>query len=395
VTRWYRVLVAVAVTGLVLGFALHRGSKDPTRSPSSEATSNAAAGGGSAAGSSTAGDPPASSAPDRSPVSALLPASSAGKGHLAPGSDPAVLPGPVLIADKYNNRLLIVDPHGRVRWKFPRPGDLRHGQTFKVPDDAFFTPDGRFIVATQEDDDVISLISVARHRIVWRYGVPGVPGSGPNHVRHPDDAMLGPDGQVVAADIENCRLIRIPVGGHHLVWSRGTPGSCVHAPPHRYGSPNGMFPIPHNRFLVTEINQDWVDEITGSGRVLWSVHPPSVFYPSDTNRARPGVYLTVDYSDPGQIVEFNRYGRTIWRYRPTGGKSLNKPSLALPLPNGDILANDDANHRVIVVNPRTDKILWQYGHRAVAGTAPGYLDNPDGVDLMPPWSYADRLIAGR
>lgn len=165
----------------------------------------------------------------------------------------------------------------------------------------------------------------------------------------------------------------------------------MHGPPHFYGSPNGMFPIAHDRYLVTEINQDWVDEITGAGRLLWSVHPPSVFYPSDTNQARPGVELTVDYSDPGQIVEFNRYGRTIWRYRPTGRKSLNKPSLALPLPNGDVVANDDANHRVIVVNPRTDKVVWQYGHRAVPGTAPGYLDNPDGIDLMPPWSYADRL----
>ena len=37
--------------------------------------------------------------------------------------------------------------------------------------------------------------------------------------------------------------------------------------------------------------------------------------------------------------------------------SLDRPALALPLPNGDIIANDDYNHRVIVVDPKTDRIV--------------------------------------
>ena len=72
--------------------------------------------------------------------------------HLMPGSNPAALPSDVLIADNMNNRLLIVDPQGRIRWNFPQPGDLAQGQTFLVPDDAFFSPDGKQIVATEEDD---------------------------------------------------------------------------------------------------------------------------------------------------------------------------------------------------------------------------------------------------
>jgi hypothetical protein len=55
-----------------------------------------------------------------------------GPGHLATGSDPSVLPGPILIADEKNNRLLIIDPHGRSLWQFPRPGDLAPGQTFTI-----------------------------------------------------------------------------------------------------------------------------------------------------------------------------------------------------------------------------------------------------------------------
>jgi hypothetical protein len=34
-------------------------------------------------------------------------------------------------------------------------------------------------------------------------------------------------------------------------------------------------------------------------------------------------------------------------------------------------------------------------HTGVAGRRAGYLDDPDGIDLMPPYSYADRNISTR
>ena len=303
-----------------------------------------------------------------------------GPGLLAPGSDPSVLPADILIADHHNNRLLIVDPQGRVRWEFPRPGDLAAGQTFLEPDDAFFSPDGRYIIATQEDDYVISVISVATSKIVYRYGVPGVPGAGPDHLFNPDDAMLTPSGVIVSADIKNCRVVIITPPAHVLTRVIGqTTNACMHEPPHRFGSPNGAFPMADGNYLITEINGDWADEMSLGGTVSWSANPPGVLYPSDTNEVYPGRYLTVDYSNPGQVVEFTSTGRLLWRM---GG--FNQPSLALPLPNGDILLNDDFNHRVCVVDPATNRIVWQYGHTGKSGTAPGYLNDPDGVDLVPP-----------
>jgi hypothetical protein len=307
-----------------------------------------------------------------------------GKGHLAPHSDPSVLPGDVLIADNRNNRLLIIDPQGRIRWRFPRPGDLAPGQTFLVPDDAFFSPNGKFIIATEEDDSVISVISIARRKIVYRYGTPGSPGSGPNHLANPDDAMMMPGGMMISSDILNCRVLLLAPPSRRLHRPRrimGHTGSCGHNPPRQFGSPNGAFPATSGDYLVTEITNDWVDAISLSGHVRWSTHPPGVLYPSDTNEVYPGRYLTADYSSPGQVVEFSSRGRLLWRF---GG--LNHPSLALPLPNGDILVNDDYNHRVIVIDPTTNRIVWQYGHTGIPGRAPGYLNNPDGVDLTPPGS---------
>ncbi len=126
-----------------------------------------------------------------------------------PGSDPAALPGDLLIADKKNNRLLIVDPHGRIRWRFPRKGDLEPGQTFKIPDDAFFSPDGRRIVATEEDDFVIRVIDIRRHRIVYTYGKPGASGEDPTGCGTPTTPFMLPDGRIVTADIKNQRVLVI------------------------------------------------------------------------------------------------------------------------------------------------------------------------------------------
>lgn len=312
-----------------------------------------------------------------------------GPGYLAPGSDPSALPADVLVADHLNNRLVIIDPQGRIRWVFPRPGDLARGQTFLVPDDAFFSPDGRYIVATQEDDQLITVIDVATRKIVYRYGKAGTPGSGPDRVDNPDDAMMMPNGDIIAADIKNCRIIVIAPPAHRPLRVIGrSPGGCWHEPPAHFGSPNGAFPDSGGGYVVTEINGDWADGLNLAGKVRWATNPPGVYYPSDTNEVYPGRYLTVDYSDPGQVVEFSSAGRLLWRY---GG--LDKPSLAIPLPSGYILLNDDFNHRIIVVDPAKDRVVWQYGHKGRAGRAPGYLNDPDGLDLVPPDSFLIRHSA--
>ncbi len=120
------------------------------------------------------------------------------------------------------------------------------------------------------------------------------------------------------------------------------------------------------------------------------LHAPGFSYPSDTNQLRPGRVPERRLHSPGAIETFNTKGHLLWRFAPKGANALDHPSLAIPLPNGDILANDDYNHRVIVVDPNTNRIVWQYGHTGQPGTKPGYLNIPDGVDLAPP----NSLISG-
>ena len=317
-----------------------------------------------------------------------------GPGYLAPGSDPGVLPGNLLIADRANDRLLVLTPRGQIAWQFPRPGDLRPGESFKVPDDAFYSPDGRQIVATEEDDFAVSVIDVASHRLVYRYGTPGVSGAEANHLFNPDDAMLTRAGDLFSADIKNCRLIVVHPPAHQVAHQLGQTGSCQHDPPLSYASPNGAFPRQQGGFVITEINGDWVDLLDGAGHVQATAHPPGFSYPSDSNEVSPGQLLSVDYVNPGAVETFTPTGSLLWRYAPLRpGDALNKPSLALPLPNGDVLLNDDYNHRVIVIDPHTNRIVWQYGHTGQPGRRPGYLNTPDGVDLASPHSVADRFPA--
>ncbi|MCL4449385.1 MAG: hypothetical protein M1483_05040 [Actinobacteria bacterium] len=321
-------------------------------------------------------------------TSASSKTSSLGPSYLAPGSNPSVLPGPVLIADEGNNRLIEVNPQGQIIWQFPKPGDLTPGQKFLSPDDGFYSPHGHYIVATEENYQTISLINVAQHKIVWRYGTPGVAGSLPGQVANPDDAMMLPNGDIITADIQNCNILLLHPPSHLPLETIGTTDKyCYHQPPLRWGSPNGAFPMTNGDYLITEINGDWVDELNLNGKVMWSTHPPGVYYPSDSNEVSPGVFLTVDWTNPGKIVEFNKQGQLLWQFAPTGSNSLNHPSICTPIPtNGFILCTDDANDRAIVVDPKTNKIVWQYGHRGVAGSAPGYLNGPDGIDLAPPYS---------
>jgi PQQ-like domain len=383
----------IVAAGALLVLLLAACAGTPARPPSAAPSQTGQSSGPSRAAATSATSAPSMTSPAVTSAAALALLHPLTGPFLAPGSDPGVLPGPVIIADEDNNRLVIIDPQGRTLWEFPRPGDLRPGQSFIRPDDVFFTPDGRQIIATQEENQVVSIIDIATRHIVYRYGSPALAGSGVGQLSNPDDAMLLPDGRLMIPDIRNCRVLFIRPGASAPSSQLGTTGYCSHQPPAYFGSPNGVFPMRDGRYLVTEINGDWVNAMSLNGSVAWSTNPPGVAYPSDTNEISAGHYLTVDYSTPGQIVIFNRDGRAFWRYRPSGAAQLSQPSLALPLPNGDVFATDDANHRIIVVDPRTNRVVWQYGHKGIAGMAPGYLANPDGMDLLPPndlWSIKAR-----
>jgi len=44
---------------------------------------------------------------------------------------------------------------------------------------------------------------------------------------------------------------------------------------------------------------------------------------------------------------------------------------------------DDYGARVVIVDPATNQIRWQYGVKNQPGAGPGHLNVPDGLDFRP------------
>jgi hypothetical protein len=293
------------------------------------------------------------------------------------------VPGYVLIADRDNGRILLVSPtEKRVVRRYTRLQD---------PDDAFFTPDYRRISTNEEYDQTIKLLSLKKHSVVWSYGHPGVRGSSPGYLSNPDDAYVLKNGLVMVADIQNCRVLFIDKH-HKIVREIGRAGNCAHNPPATLSSPNGATPLPDGGVLVTEIG-GWVDRIDPKGRLLYTVRTPTS-YPSDAQLLPNGNLLVAGFNTPGRVDEITPKGRVVWTFAPTGYWSLDRPSLAVRWPNGKIAITDDWHHRVLVVDGRTKNVVWSYGHLDHPGTAPGYLNKPDGLDLLPAFAGKPAAEAG-
>jgi hypothetical protein len=300
---------------------------------------------------------------------------------LAPLARGSELPGYLMIADRDNNRVLVVSPDHRVVWRFPGPGQLKPGQHFAGPDDAFLTPSGREIITNEEFSDTLAEIALGhRPHIVWSYGHTDSPGSAPGYLAHPDDAYLLPNGLISVADIINCRVLFLN-RAEHVVRSIGSAGDCTHDPPRAIDAPNGDTPLPDGGVLVTEIG-GWIDRFDRHGRLVFTVRAPTT-YPSDAQLLANGDVLVAGFNTPGRIDILTPRGKIIWTYAVTTGPGeLDRPSLAVAFPNGTIAVTDDWHHRVVLISRQTKRIVWQYGHNGQPGSAPGFLNKPDGLQLL-------------
>jgi PQQ-like domain len=288
------------------------------------------------------------------------------------------LPGYLMIADRGNNRILVVSPERRIVFEYPGPAEA--GRLF-FDDDTFIEPGGGSVISNEEGEHVIVQVNLASRTQEPLFGQPGAPGSDYTHLKEPDDAYMLPDGTVTVADAANCRILFIRA--YQIVRSYGHAGVCRHEPPAYFGQVNGDTPLAGGGVLVSEIEGNWIDEIGADGRLLWSVQAP-VSYPSDPQPLPGGRILLADYASPGHVLIIDRRGSVLWRFgRLNGPGRMDHPSLAMALPNGDVAVNDDYRNRIVVIDPRTNRIVWSYGHTDIAGSAPGYLNTPDGMDFIP------------
>ena len=308
------------------------------------------------------------------PSSNPLAATGTGAGHLLAGSSASALPGNILVADRNNDRVISISPQGRVVWSVRLTG----------PSDAFLSPTARSITVTQPGAFVVLQLAVADKTAFYRYGHSGRPGSADNRLHDPETAQEQSDGKLVIADKSNCRIVFVSPPSVHPSAKLGTPGSCVHDPPTSLAYPDAVFPAIGGGIVVTELDPAWVDVLSSTDSVVAHLRVPALSVPDDANEYAPGKLIATSHTRPGAVVEFNTAGKVLWTYpATTGSGELNRPSLAEVLPDGDVLVCDSGNDRIVVIDPQTNTIIWQYGHTGKPGSKPGYLHTPDSAVLVP------------
>ena len=291
------------------------------------------------------------------------------------------LPFPIVIADRRNNRLIEIAPDKRIVWEFPSPSL----KLYRGNEDVNFSADGKQLAVSEEDNFDVHIVDYATRQITWTYGVPDTRGRGQGLLNYPDDAHLLADGQFLTADIRNCRVLIIDPQTNAVTTQWGTPGRCRHNPPTELAYPNGATPMDNGDILVSEITGARITRMTRAGAVVWSVAAPHIRYPSDAFPTPGGKHIIVaDFAKPGRVVIFDpATGKIVWEYFVASGEdSLDHCSIARELPiTGDILVVDDLNDRVVVIDRETKKFIWQYGKKGEKGFKPGLLNYPDGVDI--------------
>ncbi len=306
----------------------------------------------------------------------------AGPSYLSVSTNLAALPQNILIADRNNSRIVAISPKGQVVWE----------HKVAAPSDAYLSYTGHTAVITQHTQSRVFLLEIDPGIVNYIYGHAGKPGAANNYLRDPQTAQEMPNGDVVIADLGNCRVLFVRPKTHVPVNTvGGGDTNCVHhvlSLPYTFSKPDAAFPsfTGNGDLVVTELNPAWVDVFDKSLKLLDQIELTNAGFkaPYDANEYAPGDLVAVDRSTPGVVEEFTVTGTPLWRYDVASGpNALDRPTLARVLPDGNVLVADSGNDRVIVIDRASKKIVWQYGHTHKAGSAPGYLHTPDSVALVP------------
>ena len=82
-------------------------------------------------------------------------------------------------------------------------------------------------------------------------------------------------------------------------------------------------------------------------------------------------------TEAGRVFEVDPDKQIVWSSLVAG-----RPRDAQRLSDGRTLVVDEAGHRVVILSPTGDQVVWQYGETDVAGSGMGHLDTPVSAELL-------------
>jgi hypothetical protein len=267
--------------------------------------------------------------------------------------------GNILISDQFNNRVIEIDPSGKIVWSFGRgPNDFTAKSVIGVNDAQRVgmltlmagtgTPAG--VIPQAPDgaaDDRVMLVDPSG-KIVWQYGQFGLAGSGPNLLDTPVQCTFLPNFHVLITDQANNRIIEVNMA-KNIVWQY--PGSNT-TDADQLNGPNSAELLKNGHILIADQGNNRAIEVTRGDKIFRTF---TVGGTANTvafaSRLDNGDTLLTDAGN-SRAVEVDANDNVVWQYfTDTDPNSVPAPlpTRAVRLKNGDTLISDQFNNRVIRV----------------------------------------------
>jgi hypothetical protein len=283
----------------------------------------------------------------------------------------------VLIADQWNNRVIETTPAGEIIWSFGLgPHDFSTNSPIgcndaeRVGDYTLMANPGDAPGVIPETpngsvDNRVLLVDPAG-KVVWQYGQFGQTGDGPNLLNTPVQCTFVPDFNVLITDQGNNRIIEVNYE-KEIVWQY--PGGNTNASD-QLNAPNSAELLANGHILIADQGNNRALEVTSADEIVNTFTAGgTVSTLAFASRLTNGDTLITDAGN-ARIVEVNTNDQVVWQYfttntAPTDGAgamsvAAPQPTRAVRLANGDTLISDQLNNRVIRIDS-SGNILADYG----------------------------------
>ena len=205
----------------------------------------------------------------------------------------------LLIADTGNNRVIELElATGRISWS-TEDLTLSDGSSLDYPNDADYLPDGNILITDRNNHRLIVIDRSGK--VIWQFGETGQPGADSHHLNHPHNADLLPSGHILVADSENDRVLEISQVGE-IVWTYAQ----------GLNWPRDADRLPNGNTLITDSKNNRVIEVTPQGEIVWE-YSWGLRLPYEADRLPSGNTLIAD-SRNRRVIEVSSTGEVVWSY---------------------------------------------------------------------------------
>src|SRR5450756_702546 len=229
--------------------------------------------------------------------------------------------GNVLIPDQFNNRVIETDPSGKIVWSFGLgPNDFSARSIIGVNDAQRVgpytlmagtgTPAGVIPQAPAGAADNRILLVDPLGKIVWQYGQFGQTGSGPNQLNTPVQCTFLPDFHILITDQANNRIIEVNFD-KKIVWQYPGPNTN---PADQLVGPNSAELLANGHILIADQGNNRAIEVTRGHKIVGTLTAGGTANTvAFASRLKNGDTLLTDAGN-SRAVEVDANDNIVWQY---------------------------------------------------------------------------------